>query len=199
MATDPGYGDRLGETVTELADAFEKNGAHYALIGGIAIGVRSRPRTTKDVDILLSVPQIRLPGLIADLASRGFTLDERTVVEEFGRHHITAFHYRGVRVDWLKPVLPTYQHILDRAVVDDDSFARPVRVATAEGLLLLKLIASRPQDVADVSTLLAANQGRLDLAWVGQEWLTMFPTEDSRWQRFRELVAEFYERRTRPG
>jgi len=24
MATDPAYGDRLGETVTELADAFEK-------------------------------------------------------------------------------------------------------------------------------------------------------------------------------
>jgi hypothetical protein len=194
MATDLVYGDRLGETVTELVDAFEKNGASYALIGGIAIGVRSRPRTTKDVDILLSVPQLRLPGLVADLAARGFTLDEQTVIEQFGRHHITAFNYHGVRVDWLKPVLPTYQHILDRAVREERPFDRPVRIATAEGLILLKLVASRPQDVADVGTLLASNQGVLDLNWIEREWLTMFPTADPRWQHFRKLVTEFYER-----
>lgn len=192
MATDA-VDDRLGETVTELADAFDKNAAHYALIGGIAVGMRSRPRTTKDVDILLSVPQVRLPGLIADLASRGFTLDERTVIEQFVREHITAFQYHGVRVDWVKPVLPTYQHILDRAVIEMQAFARPVRVATAEGLLLLKLVASRPQDVADMADILGINRGKLDLAWVKQEWVTMLPLDDARWQDFLKLVDKFYE------
>jgi len=198
MATDPAPPDPLGDALVELADAFEKNGANYALIGGLAIGLRSRPRTTKDVDILLAVSQLRLPGLVADLAARGFSLDERAVIEEFVRHHITAFQYRGVRVDWLKPVLPAYQHVLDRAVTEH-SFGRPVRVATADGLIVLKLIASRPQDVADIGALLGANRGRIDLSWIEKEWKTLFPTDDPRWQRFQELVANFYERGPDPA
>jgi hypothetical protein len=75
-----------------------------------------------------------------------------------------------------------------------EGFGRPVRVATAEGLIVLKLTAGRPQDLVDIDTLLAINQGRLDLAWVEQEWLTIFPADDPRWVRFRQSVAEYYDR-----
>jgi hypothetical protein len=47
--------------------------------------------------------------------------------------------------------------------------------------------------VADIEALLAANQGRLDLAWVEQEWSTLFSPDDPRWQRFRQAVAEYYD------
>lgn len=90
--------------MTESAASFETLGIRYALIGGLATGLRSRPRSTRDVDILLAVPQIQLPALLADLTARGFTLDKRTVMEEFVRHHITAFDYRGVRIDWLEHI-----------------------------------------------------------------------------------------------
>jgi hypothetical protein len=193
MATEPVFDDWLIEALAELTAAFERHGVHYALIGGLAAGFRSRPRGTQDVDILLAVPQLQLPGLLADLAARGFSLDERSAIEGFVRHHITAFEYHGVRIDWLKPVLPAYQHVLDRAGTVE-GFGRPIRVATAEGLILLKLVASRDQDIADINALLAANCGRLDLAWVEQEWLTIFPADDRRWARFRQSVAKYYDR-----
>jgi hypothetical protein len=194
MATDPPlFAPRLLDALDALVDAFERRGIRYALIGGLAVSVRAEPRTTRDIDFLLAVPQLALPGLVAELAGRGFGIDEPAVVAEFVRHHMTAFDYHGVRIDWLKPVLPAYQHVLDRAGVEEE-FGRPVRVATAEGLILLKLLASRSRDVTDIEALLATNQGRLDLAWVEQEWLTLFEADDARWVRFRQAVAEHYDR-----
>jgi hypothetical protein len=182
----------LIDAVARLRSAFERSGIQYALIGGLAVGSRSRPRSTKDVDILLAVPQIKLPGLLEDLITQGFTIDVRSVIEGFVQHHITMFEYRGVRIDWLKPAVAAYQHILDQAS-EALVFGQPVRVATAEGLIVLKLTASRPQDIADIAALLASNRGRLDLAWIEQEWCTLFELEDPRWQRFQEAVKEYYE------
>lgn len=144
------------------------------------------------MDVLLTVPQLQLPALFEDLRDRGFDLDPATVIEAFVRHHICWFDYHGVRVDWLKPALPLCQHVWDRADVAEE-FGRPIRVATAEGLILLKLIASRTQDVVDVEALLAANRGGFDLAWVESEWTTLFHTVDPRRLRFRRAVAEDYE------
>src|SRR5207302_576727 len=99
MAIEPAFDDRLVAALTELVGALESHGIRYALIGGLAAGFRSRPRSTRDVDILLTVPQLQLPGLLADLAARGFTLDERATIEGFVRHHMTAIEYHGIRVD----------------------------------------------------------------------------------------------------
>lgn len=56
---------------------------------------------------------------------------------------MTTLSFRGVRIDWLKPVIPLYQHVLDRAT-DEDWLGHPVRVASAEGLILIKMLAYRP-------------------------------------------------------
>jgi hypothetical protein len=48
-----------------------------------------------------------------------------------------------------------------------------IRVAAPEGLLLTKLLAFRPQDQLDIESLLTANAGRLDLAFIRAEWQTV--------------------------
>ena len=182
----------------ELTAALPMHQAEYALIGGIAVGIRGRKRYTEDIDLLVSVPQLRLPGLLEDLQRRGFTLDEMATIREWTQHHMVVIEYRGVRVDLLKPVLPAYRHVIDRATAEPWR-GRELWLATAEALILLKLTASRNQDIADIEMLLAANRGRLDLDWVEAEWRTMFPTDDPRWQRFTQLRAEYYDRSTGPG
>src|SRR5262249_49339556 len=111
-------------------------------------------RYTQDVDLLLDVPQLELPGLLDDLVARGFTLDPAVVASEYVRNHITAFTFGDVRIDWLKPALPLYARALADAQPLEWSKGHPIRVATAEGLILTKMVAFRPQDRIDIDTLL---------------------------------------------
>jgi hypothetical protein len=96
-----------------------------------------------------------------------------------------------VRVDWLKPVLPAFNHILSRARWEQIGEHR-VRVADAEGLLLLKLIAFRPRDQEDIRGVLSTNAGSLDLDWVRREWSQIVGDGDPRTEQFEELVRDFY-------
>ena len=55
-----------------------------------------------------------------------------------------------------------------------------VRVATAEGLILTKMVAFRPQDQIDIETLLTANRDTIDINLIRQEWAPFAPTEEER-------------------
>src|SRR5207248_1108055 len=84
------------------ADVFAARSIRYALVGGLATLMRGRPRFTQDVDILLDVPQLALPGLLDDLAAAGFAFDAATVIREYVREHMTTLRFGSVRIDWLK-------------------------------------------------------------------------------------------------
>src|SRR5205814_2113637 len=73
-----------------------------------------------------------------------------------------------VIIDLLRPLVPAYDHILDRAV-NTQILGQTVRVSSPEGLIVMKLIAMRPQDESDVQDLLSAYAGRLDLDFVRAE------------------------------
>jgi hypothetical protein len=94
----------------------------------------------------------------------------------------------GVRIDWLNPLLPAYRHVLDCSL-EEPGPAGPIRVATAEGLILLKLLAFRLQDQTDVESLLAANRDTLDVGWIETEWRSIYEPDDPRMQWFRGLLA----------
>ena len=102
--------------------------------------------------------------MLDDLVERGFSLDPVVVIKEYVREHITAFSFGPVRIDWLKPVLPFYSRAIADARPLDWSEGHSVRVATAEGLILTKMVAFRPQDQMDIETLLTANRDTIDVA-----------------------------------
>src|SRR5947208_5154818 len=135
----PGEHDLLEEdlirAVEALADTFTARSIRYAVVGGLATLLRGRPRFTQDVDVLLDVPQLALPGLLDELTRRGFTLDAATVIREYVREHLTAFRYGSVRIDWLKPMLPLYARTLAEASSLTWTEGHEVRVASAEGLI----------------------------------------------------------------
>lgn len=183
MASESGRtGEGLYEALAALVEAFASRRIVYALIGGLATSLRGRFRLTQDVDILLDVPQVTLPRLLSDLQNRGFSIDQPKVIREFLRESITSFHWRSIRIDWLRPVLPLYRRALDEARVLALSSGGHVRVATAEGLILTKLVAFRAQDQADIETLLAANQDRIDAGLIRTEWSPFVESEPERTQ-----------------
>jgi hypothetical protein len=187
--------DELDRAVELLAESFAARSIRHALIGGLATSLRGRQRTTQDVHFLLNVPQIHLPGLLDDLIDRGFTLDPSVVIPQYVRQYITAFAFGTVRIDWLKPVLPLYSRTLADAQPLDWSEGHSVMVATAEGLILTKMVAFRPQDQIDIETLLTANRDEIDIELIRQEWSPFAATETERTSWLDAVIAKRVVRR----
>jgi hypothetical protein len=181
--------DDLIRAVELLADTFAARSIRYALVGGLATLLRGRPRFTQDVDILLDVPQLALPGLLDELVERGFELDRATVIREYVYEHLTAFRFGSVRIDWLKPVLPLYA----RALADASSLTwtegHSLRVATPEGLILTKMVSYRPQDQADIEAVFAANRDDIDLTLIRREWSAVSAGEENRTAWLEDVMA----------
>jgi hypothetical protein len=90
----------------------------------------------------------------------------------------------------VKPVIGVFHRIIERAT--DESFLKQVvRVADAESLLLLKLLAFRPLDQEDIRGILTKNAGALDLDWVRREAAEL-GLEEQRLGDFEQLVQSFY-------
>ena len=56
----------------------------------------------------------------------------------------------------------------------------PIRVATAEGLILTKMLAFRAQDQLDIDTLLIANRDTIDVDLIRAEWSPFVTTDPAR-------------------
>jgi hypothetical protein len=148
MASDSTILDLIRAAMAKTTAAMARHRASHALIGGLAASYHAQPRFTKDLDLIVQVPQFELAQLLEDLASGGFELDLLASIREWNEHHLLSMAYQGIRVDWLKPVLPIYAHILDRAT-KEIFLGQEIRVARPEGLILLKLLAFRLQDRID--------------------------------------------------
>ncbi len=128
-------------------------GAHR----GLAIAFRGIPRTTQYIDLLLAIPGIRLPAALDRLQEQGFDLDVRKVLVELRDDHRSRIRHGAIRVDLLSAVLGLFAGVAKAATWEVVHGTR-LRVASAEGLSILKLIAFRPQDQADLQGLVAANR-----------------------------------------
>ncbi|HEX3314314.1 MAG TPA: hypothetical protein VHR72_05445, partial [Gemmataceae bacterium] len=122
---------------------------------------------------------------LENLESRGFEFDVDATLREWTQHHMVVLMYHGIRVDWLKPLLPAYRHVLDRAT-EEDWLGQNIRIASVEGLILLKLLAFRTQDQLDIENLVAAKPGALDLDWIRTEWQSVASLDDPRMKRLLE-------------
>jgi predicted nucleotidyltransferase len=183
----PPSGQTLQSAFESLIEVLDRRGVRYAIIDGLATIQHSRVRTTNDIDVLLSVPQLEMPGLFEALRDQGFEIDLHANVRELRDEGLTSIRYADTVVDMLKPVIPAYAHVLERAI-DAEIFGRRVRICAAEGLLVMKLIAMRPQDEADIQELLTAYAGRLDLDFVRAELDTSAEADDPRRVKFEQWV-----------
>lgn len=181
----------LEQGLTELAEVLQARAVHYALIGGLAVEYHGFARGTEDIDLLLSVPQLVLPVVLDDLSARGFELDPLTVIREWNTDGMTTLNYKGFVVDWLKPMLPCVQEVIERAK-SESWLSVPIRVATVEGLIILKTFAMRLRDQLDISRLLAANRGLLDVDYIRSTLHECLPDDDPRLIGCEELIRKHY-------
>jgi predicted nucleotidyltransferase len=177
----------LSEAFDRTVEALASAGASYALIGGFAVAFHGLPRPTRDIDLLLSVPRVALPGLLERFLEQGFTVQPEEVIRELEKYHLSKIDYGGIRVDLLDAVIPLFRRTVQGAR-EQVVRGRRVRIASAEDLIALKMIPARDDDLRDVRGILATQGGGLDLEAVRRS-LAECCSED-RIEAFERLVRE---------
>jgi hypothetical protein len=156
--------DPRPEVLARVAEVLAKHRVvDFAFTGGVAVGVWSAPRQTKDVDVCGSLPLEEVDRL---LALRGGV---RSGSEELP--DIVRFRVGSWDVDLFVSKGEYDRECLKRAVAADLGGAS-VRVVTAEDLLIHKLIKLRTdrrrllQDLADVRAVIHARGEDLDWEYI---------------------------------
>ncbi|HEY2408432.1 MAG TPA: nucleotidyl transferase AbiEii/AbiGii toxin family protein [Polyangiaceae bacterium] len=159
----------LKRIVVEL----EQANAPCALIGGLAVSARAEPRTTRDVDLAISMPDDdQAEQLVYHLQSRGYVVGALLEQARTGRIATVRLKHgseRSVFIDLLfasSGIEPEIVRQAEELAVLDDM---KVRVATRAHLIALKVLArddrQRPQDWDDLRALMVdASDGDLAAA-----------------------------------
>ncbi|SRR5258706_5833462 len=138
-----------------LITALDEHKIQYALCGGIAMAIYNRPRATVDIDLLIGEDSLSKVIEVAktlkytvrglDMTFANDTVEIRRVSKIDGE---TGF---VLSLDMLL-VTPQIQQIWDARVRADWEGGK-LSVVSREGLIALKKLSGRPQDLADISAL----------------------------------------------
>ena len=144
---------KLYDELRRLINELDHNNVEYALCGGLAMAIHGRPRTTVDIDILILADSLDRVMRIAD--HLGYTI--RGLDMDFGPIKIR----RVSKIDQATRFVLTLDMILVTDVIRDIWEARvtakleggTLSVVSKEGLIALKKMSGRPQDIADITAL----------------------------------------------
>lgn len=141
------------KSVAAWLDAFE---IPWMVIGGVAVALTGRPRATVDADVTVLVEDSELEHLISAASDHGieprvtdalsFALENRVLLM---RHNAS-----GASIDVSLGMLPFEVEALDRALrTDIGGFC--INVASADDLVIMKAIAGRDKDWADIEGIIS--------------------------------------------
>jgi hypothetical protein len=157
----------LDEALLQFSQLFERMGIPYAVMGGLAVRVHGIPRPTHDVDVTIAIDRAQLSELYDGAEELGFTVPEAFrkgwVDDVAGMPLVKLRMYlerHGIDIDLFLAESPFQAELLSRRqrLEWDDHH---VWIVSPEDLVLLKLLANRARDIADIGDILFT-QGTLD-------------------------------------
>lgn len=160
----------IEEALRQIASDLQKLGRPWALIGGLAVGARAEPRTTRDVDLAVAVTDDKdAESLIFRLQALGYEV--LMVLEQEATGRLATVRLRppsvgegGVIVDLLFASSGIEPEITKAAEALDILSGLRVPVARIGHLVALKILArddrQRPQDFDDIRALLLEAEPR---------------------------------------
>jgi hypothetical protein len=158
----------LIRALKEVCRFLDDTGTEYILVGGLAVGIWATPRATVDLDFLVAIRKEDHPALIQRLEQSDkfiFIHKQPMVFQKVSILRAMLKENADVSVDFLLIDDEFKAHAISRKVsarLTDFS----VNIATAEDLILLKLLSGREQDKLDAVQVHEANKENLDLAYL---------------------------------
>jgi len=194
----------LVEVLLWLEDLFDRHGVERSYGGAFARNFYAPPRFTKDLDLLVLVSQIKIPGLVEDLRTAGVRRirtdesaghEERIPLEltaflgDLRSQHMVRLDCFGVPAELFAPWHP-FQHEVLRCALPRDVGGRTVKIHRPEHLLVYKKVFDRSKDIEDIKAILVANPGRLDLDLI-RRWSRELLDEAGQ-SELEQLLTDFY-------
>ncbi len=190
----------------ELHLFFTSLGIQYAVIGGMAVQRWGEPRFTQDVDVTVVAPLDNPTAFIEQIVERFQPRIADAIAFARRNRVILVRANNGCPMD-ISLGLPGYEaEVMRRAVNHELEPGKPIRLCSAEDLIIHKAIAGRPQDERDIEGIIYRQRNALDVRYI-RTWLRDFadllakPEIQARferpWQRrfrggttMRQLLAE---------
>lgn len=138
----------------------------FAVVGGVAASLHGKPRVTKDVDIVALADDASWEGLVQAAALHGIFPRIGDALEFAKNTRVLLLVHRPskIEVDLSFGMLPFESELVRRArAVDVGEIRFPL--ATPEDVIVMKALALRPRDVADIEGIVESS-AELDLGRV---------------------------------
>jgi predicted nucleotidyltransferase len=178
----------LTAVLRRVAEALEELGVPFAVSGGVAQNYWGIVRTTLDLDLLITLPALRIPVLVERLSREGARVELAEALRTLREEHVLRARMEGVPLELFVPYLPFHASVLARAVrIEIEGRSYPV--STAEDLVVLKALFHREKDWSDIAGIVARQGAKLDREYV-RGWLrSLVPEADDRLRRLEEVLA----------
>jgi hypothetical protein len=151
----------LYDELHRVVRALDAAGVAYAIVGGFAVSMHARARSTDDIDLLIAEGD--LEAVTAAIHSVGYEARMAPFAVAKGRlriqRYLKALEAEIVLVDALLAREPDHTAMLERAISMESANGR-LRVVTRDDLRTLKRMRGSPQDVADLAALDAGESKR---------------------------------------
>ncbi len=144
----------LLDELSQLIFALNENEIEYAVCGGLALAIHGFARATLDIDILIEAESLEKAYLIGaengfDIRGLDISFKERAV--EIRRVSKVDENGEVLSLDLLV-VTPQVQDVWETRE-KLDFLGNQLSVVSREGLIRMKMLAGRPQDLVDIERL----------------------------------------------
>jgi hypothetical protein len=158
------------------------------VIGGMAASLLGRPRLTRDVDALVLVDEAHWADFLTAGAGYGFIprREDALAFAQETRVLLVRHQKSGIDADIVFGSLPFEKEAVARATWVELGGVR-VPLPLPEDLIVMKAVAHRPQDLADIEAILAAHP-KLNLRRV-RRWVREFAAALSMPETLNDLEA----------
>jgi hypothetical protein len=149
-------------TLRSLTDWLKAENVPGLIIGGVAASLLGRPRFTQDVDALILLDEEHWERFLSAGARFGFTprITDAVAFARRSRVFLVQHQPTGIDVDIALAGLPFEEEAIQQ-VKRRKIGKLTIPLPTPENLIIMKAVAHRPQDMADIGALADANP-RLD-------------------------------------
>lgn len=159
----------IEKVAREFIGILKQLGIKYAVVGGVAVHIHGLPRPTWDVDLVVQLSDEQAARLMDAAEEEGFLVDEnarhgwRDTLQQMPMLKFKTYVEDGtVDVDLFLSETEFLKKVIDRRV-SVESPELTAEVITPEDLILMKLLAHRNKDLADIDDIFFV-QGQLDVA-----------------------------------